>query len=213
MAIRKQKKQPLTSMIKGIVKKEAQKEEETKKAVFSINSLLTKQQITSYNLMYDSVLNQGVLDGKLVGNEFRLKGIRVRVVCSNPASSNDTQQYTLALVATDRYATITNLSNLDVMDSRNNLSYPPNFDSQKCNVLWRKELTSRPQIANSYDSKGIDAYCKQDRRVIFRDPAISYELKGKNLYFLVYSNNRIGTPGVTGTGTMEGQIDLYYKDS
>ncbi len=153
----------------------------------------------------------GAENGFVVGNRIEMIGIRVRLIAQQAVDITPTQ-YTVAVVSTDKYVTLTSLSGVDIMPSYGLTGFPIRFDSSKCKVLSRVDDKFMGYQATFLDTKSNDIYITWKKTLEFRDLVSSQELKEKNYYLVLYAT-RGGSVGITNAASFYGQVEVYYKDA
>lgn len=185
---------------------------ETKVGYFSVSTAPKEQTITSYNIFYQAGMTQGTgaENSTMIGDKLNCVGFRLRLNLIQEVNQA-TCFYTIALVATDKYATTTSLGAADLFPSYGLVGFPIRFDSSKCKVIGRIDGKLKGAISGVNDGDAHDRYIPFSKFLQFRDLATNYELREQNYYLVLYAS-RGGTLGVTNAVGVYGQVEVYYKD-
>lgn len=219
------KKAPLTQTqakaVAKIAKKTTMTQVETKLG-FQVQETraITERSFLSYNLVnqmgFSNAGSQTGEAGRVVGDQIKLKGYRVRGLLGQMLSNLDRPAtYTMALIKTPVYKTITNLSDADLLPSYGGTDAIPRFDKTKCTVLKKWTTT----VHNSGDvgqpsQKPFDFYVDlKDQTFKFKDLTADWQSKNYNIYFVIWCSTIGSVKGTINAGRIEFTHELYYKDA
>lgn len=221
------KKMSSTSLAKA-VKKTVFKLAETKRLYANLAGtgglVISNTVPISYNLVYSTFV-RGLNDQQLIGDEYYLKGVRIRIGMQNHSTVTDTPYISnrkfrvhIAIIAAKAYASTTSLTWNDVKsDFLSNVdNEAPSFDPAKANVLRKVTLTVAPNCsATQGHSFYRSLYVPMNRKIKMKDVnpsgAGGYELKGWNYYVFLWCDS---TSVVVGTHAFFNTLDatMYIKD-
>jgi len=213
---RKQAKGKADKKIATIARRQAlavvRRSTETKVQFFNMTPSVTKGSIISYNLAY--YMAQGVDSQKFIGNRAYVRGVKFNFHLTNGAAQPvEALHVDVAIVATTSYATLTSLTNNDILDP--NLITAPALamDSEKGKVFWQKRYTIQPPSASQRSSVIVDDYVAINKEMVFKDYLSDFRLKDYNYYLVLRPWNVDGTQGTSVILQGLGFTQIFYQDA
>jgi len=188
---------------------------ETKLGYFTISNTINKQVPITWNLMGAAGMTGGTSgdNSRFIGDQFNMVGIRLRLEwINNVLENSETTKITVALVKAYPYNVATSVAAAALFPDYSLIGYPPRFDSSKCTVLMRKEITLRPQIAGVRVLETLYHYKKMDTVVRFDPNVGAFGVKGMQYYLVMYGENWGATLTTEVVATVGGVVEIMYKD-
>lgn len=212
---RSRRKNKISKKLKAYVKKAVQKQEETKTVAYTnYGNTLFKHSPSTWNVMYYTNPTQGTGVGQMIGDQFTLKGIRLKFSCQTTGTNEVYAEF--ALIKSRRFNTISSLTSSELFHNDiTDLSFM-DFDSSKVKVLWHKRLKIKPALSGGVTTyERVTGYKRLNTKVQFEDRPTGTSLKDYNYYLVAYGDAYTGVSGAAIPNTTY-QIDecrLYYKDA
>jgi len=210
--VKKQFTKNVEKIATRVVKKQIEKQEETKTVTTDVSASLLKGSIVTYNLFNNMV--RGTTGGSFIGDKFNCRGIKLNLYsATGSAFPGETTYVDVCIVSTPTYANLISLSSSDLI-SFNKLAYPSiEVDSDKAQVVWMKRLSLTPQYSGQFIGKRVIEYIRMNKILTYKEFSSSYALKNLNYYLVLRAFTANGALGVANSGLVNGGFTVYYKDS
>lgn len=232
---KKAPKKSIKKVVKSYVKRELSKNLETKCGEYYLTKyVVSSEQPVSWNLLYFA-MTQGSSEHQFIGNQVDLRSIRIDYSVDNWITTDSSVGFCnnpvfveIAVVMAKSFKTATSLTKAELTQTGNINATADvhNYDPDKVTVLGRRRILLQSSNTSGYNTTANlntgnavkrvgKMFIKVNKKLRFRDFSTSYELSGRNLYFLAWSNTpdySAGT-GVAGCGRITANMRLYYKDA
>jgi len=204
-----------SNKLKKAIMKTIYKVAETKSGWFATTTTLKKENLYTYNLMYECSISNGTTSdtGKFIGDQIYLTGVRVRYnfATTGDNGTKDTSNLTMWVIKSPVYVTTLSLSVGDLFHDYTLTGYPQTIESSKAQVVYKKTFKFVPQIDGAVDNNTGIQYIPIKRRIKFSEIRGSYDLKGYNYYLCFYATNYAASANED-ILRQSHVVEVFYKD-